>query len=321
MIKICIVGTGGIGTVHYNNYLHIEGCEVVALVDKSDTADVKAKEWKLPLFSTISEMVGAVDVDVIDICTPTFLHKGHVMLGLKAGKDIIVEKPLALCSVDVSEIFALADSVNKNVYVAHVLQFTKEINELRQLVQSKKYGRVLDAQFERMTACPKWVSGGWLFDKEKSGLLPFDLHIHDLDVIVSLFGEPTNTVVSSSKREDANFEDHYRIFYHYENFNVVAQASWFHANFPFTVKWRVVFENAVLDFSDGNLMLYPYEAEPFKISIEDEIIIPTGINIPPTGWFYNELSHFVDCIRNKIPTPFVTREQLISTVKILENLY
>lgn len=51
-------------------------------------------------------------------------------------------------------------------------------------------GKPLDACFERLSACPGWAKDGWLFDVNKSGLLPYDLHIHDLDVIVSVFGKP-----------------------------------------------------------------------------------------------------------------------------------
>ena len=58
-------------------------------------------------------------------------------------------------------------------------------------MKSEEYGKVLDASFERLSCgTPTGLSAAGLFDKSKSGLLPFDLHIHDLDVIVSLFGKP-----------------------------------------------------------------------------------------------------------------------------------
>ena len=86
--------------------------------------------------------------------------------------------------------FALAEEKGVNLYVAQVLQFTREVEVLRKLVREGTYGRPLDAVFQRLSARPEWAQGGWLFDKSKSGLVPFDLHIHDLDVIVSLFGVP-----------------------------------------------------------------------------------------------------------------------------------
>ncbi len=112
------------------------------------------------------------------------------MESLSLGKTTIVEKPCALTRADAGAMFALAEEKGVNLYVAQVLQFTREVEVLRKLVREGTYGRPLDAVFQRLSARPEWAQGGWLFDKSKSGLVPFDLHIHDLDVIVSLFGVP-----------------------------------------------------------------------------------------------------------------------------------
>lgn len=76
------------------------------------------------------------------------------------------------------------------LYVAQVLQFTREVEQLHRIVDERLYGEPLDACFERLSQRPAWSKGNWLFDREKSGLLPFDLHVHDLDVMVSVFGKP-----------------------------------------------------------------------------------------------------------------------------------
>ena len=48
--------------------------------------------------------------------------------------------------------------------------------------------------------------------------------------------------------------------------------------------------------------------------------IYTGINVPPCGWYYNELKHFAQCIREGVPTPYVSREQLLTVMEILEEV-
>jgi len=72
MIKVALVGTGGMGTVHYHNYAHIDGCEVTALVDVTEKSREKAAEWGLPLYPDIAAMAADQQVDVVDVCTPTF---------------------------------------------------------------------------------------------------------------------------------------------------------------------------------------------------------------------------------------------------------
>ena len=76
-LKIGIVGGGGMGRVHYATWKAIDGAEVVALCDNAPHAPETAKEWNVPLYSSITDTVNG-GVDVVDICTPTFLHHDMV---------------------------------------------------------------------------------------------------------------------------------------------------------------------------------------------------------------------------------------------------
>jgi predicted dehydrogenase len=320
MIRIAIVGTGGMGTVHYSNYAHIDGCQVAALVGFTEQSKECSAKWGIPLFETITDMAKSVDVDVVDVCSPTFLHKGHVMEALNLGKHVITEKPVALHKKDAVEMFDLAESKGRFLFVAQVLQFTKEIEILRELIKSGVYGKPLDGFFERLSARPRWIQNGWLFDKEKSGLLPFDLHIHDLDAIVSLFGKPESFSFTSCGNTDKEYREHYRFLYHFEGMNVAAEAAWYNADFPFTARWRVYFENAVVVNDGAHVTAYQFDQSPRVFDTEDEIKIPTGINLPPTGMFYRELSHFMQCIKENRPSEWVSREQVLTVVGLLEEI-
>lgn len=320
MIKIALVGTGGMGTVHYNNYQHIDGCKVTALVGVNDQSRECAVQWGLPLYPDIAGMVKEQQVDVVDICSPTFLHKEHVLEALRLGAHAITEKPVALHLQDAREMFDLAEKQGKLLFVAQALQFTKEVAVLRSLVSSGEYGKPLDGYFERLSACPRWVQNGWLFDKEKSGLLPFDLHIHDLDVIVSLFGKPEHFSFTSCGNADKSYKEHYRFTYNYANMNVGAEAAWFNADFPFTARWRVYFENAVVVNDGSHITAYPLEKSPRVFDTEEDLLIPTGINLPPTGMFHRELSHFMQCVREGKPSEVVSREQVLAVIELLEKM-
>ena len=319
MQKIAIVGIGGMGTVHYNNYAQIEKAEVRAVVGPSESDRKKAEKWGVKIYPELESLLQEEEIDLIDICTPTFLHVEHALQVLSAGKNVIIEKPIALHREDAERIFALASETNSLVFVGQVLHFTKEVEILKEAVQSGKYGKVLDAYFTRLTAAPNWVQGGWMFDKEKSGLLPFDLHIHDLDLIVSLFGRPESYSYKASGRDQSQFKEHYRFNYNYGDLNIGAEAAWYNANYPFTACWRVYFEKGLL-VNEGELIFYPAEGEPLEFETEMEPKIETGINLPPTAMFYNELSHFINCAENGVPSDKITKEQLITTVGILEEI-
>ena len=319
MINIGIVGAGGMGTVHHSNYRHLDGCAVVGVVDPSPAGRERAAQWGVPCYESITDLVDPGGVDVVDICTPTFLHRDNVMESLSLGKTTIVEKPCALTRADAEAMFALAEEKGVNLYVAQVLQFTREVEVLRKLVQEGTYGRPLDAVFQRLSARPEWAQGGWLFDKSKSGLVPFDLHIHDLDVIVSLFGVPDRAECRPCGGPAMDSPELYRWEYRCGGVNVMAEAGWLNASIPFTAVWRVYFENAMVIYDGNTVTAYPHGSEPVVFDTEEAVKIPTGINVPPTGWYYAELGHFLSCIRAGKPSPLVPRERILAVLGLLET--
>ena len=320
IVKIAIVGVGGMGTVHYSNYKHIENCKVVASVGTTEADRQRADEWGIPIFESIDEMLSNEEIDVIDVCTPTFLHKEHVLCGIRGGKNVICEKPIALSVDDAREMLHEAEEKGVHIYIGQVLRFFKEYQVLEELVKSGEYGKVLDAHFVRLSACPRWNQGGWMFDKEKSGQLPFDLHIHDLDYIVSLFGKPDSFEFTGCGNQNKAYKEHYRFLYKFGDINVCAEAAWYNADYPWTAGYRVYFENAVVESRDGKVTAYQFDREPKLFDTEEKIKIPTGINVPPTGVYLEELSHFIDCIEKGEDSDRITKEQIINVMEILTEI-
>lgn len=319
MVTVGLAGLGGIGQVHFSNYQHIKDCSVTAICDPSPQGQKAAAEKGIPCFTTMTEMLAQAKPDVVDVCAPSYLHYGLVMEALRNGKPVICEKPLALKSAEVREMYALAEQQGVQLLVGHVLQFFPASKILHEIVKDRRYGKPLDAVFLRLSACPRWAVGGWLLDKDKSGLLPFDLHIHDLDLMISLFGKPESYEIASGGREDAAYDEYYRIQYRYPRLNVCCEAAWYNADIPFTATWRVYFEKAALICEGEKLTAYSFDGPPEQFDIEEKIKIPTGINIPPTGVFYEELSFFLDRIRSGEKEQY-RRDEIISLIEILEDI-
>ena len=264
-------------------------------------------------------MLAEAKPDVVDICTPSFLHHDAAMEALQSGRHVICEKPLALTSADAREMYETAEQKGVQLLVGHVLQFYPASKILHSIVKDGRYGKALDANFTRLSACPRWAAEGWLLDKNKSGLLPFDLHIHDLDLMISLFGKPESRQAVSGGREGIGYEEYYRVLYRYPKLNVCCEAAWYNADFPFTASWRVYFEKAVLVCDGGKLTAYSFDGPPKEFDIEEKIKIPTGINLPPTGVFYEELTFFLNRIRSGEKEQF-RRDEIIALIEILEEL-
>ena len=95
-MRIALVGAGGMGTCHYMNYQHIEHAQVVALVGRGENDRAHAEAWGLPLYDSVTEANRLEQIDLFDVCVPTYLHKAIVLEALACKKPVICEKPIAL---------------------------------------------------------------------------------------------------------------------------------------------------------------------------------------------------------------------------------
>lgn len=319
-MNILLVGLGGMGLVHICNINHLKDHRVVAAVGVSESDKKRAEDYGIPFFASIDDaFASGIKIDVVDITTPTFMHKKNVLNALDYGVDVICEKPIALSKADAEEMYAKAHDKGVSLIIAQVLRFTKEYKALKALIDSKRYGDVLEARFTRLSAEPKWAKDGWLFDKSKSGLIPFDLHIHDLDMIVSLFGKPKSTRAIQSSVKGESFPCYYHFDYGYDNFNVHAEAGWLKASIPFTATWYVIFEHGVAINDGEKIVVYPEDSDKIDVDTHYDIVVSTGINVPPTGWYYEELKSILSSLDNKTESS-VKEEEVISVLDILEKL-
>lgn len=319
-LKIGLVGLGGMGTVHLSNYAHLSDCSVAAICDPSPLAKETGAELGIPVYDRIEDMLAGGGLDVADVCTPTFLHRDQVMTALEAGLHVICEKPLTLALADAEAMYTLAEEKGVLLLVGQVLQYSPATKVLRELVQSGRYGKVLDAQFLRLSPCPRWVKNGWLFDKSKSGHLPYDLHIHDLDLMISLFGNPDEFSFTSNGRRGLTYKEHYRFSYRFGDATVSAEAAWYNADIPFTATWRVYFEEAVVLCDGEHVTAYQFDHAPAVFDTEEKLKIPTGINLPPTGIFHEELGEFLNLVRTAKGGPSPRKEEILTLIEILEQI-
>lgn len=320
MVKVVVIGAGGMAKVHLSNYEYIDNAEVIALVGSTDSDRAVAESKNLKFYDNLMNLLEIEDFDIVDITTPTFTHYEIAKIALENNKSVICEKPFTLKVEDAKYLFDLASLKGCFIYVGQVVRFAKESKILKEIVEDQRFGKVLDGEFNRLSSFPFWNKNGWFKDRNKSGLVPFDLHIHDLDLIIDVFGKPRNYEVYGSGRKEIEYSEFYRFTYDFGDFKITSQASWYNSSMPFSNNWRVVFENAVLIFDGSTLVAYPPDKEKIVYDIKDEVIVPTSINLPPTGWFYNELSDFVNSYENKRNSLIVKNDQIISVLEILNTI-
>lgn len=321
MLNIAIVGAGGMGRTHIENIRQMPDTRICGICDPAPEAAALAADLSAKHFVSIDALLADAEADALIICTPTFLHVEQVRLALAAGKHCISEKPLCLSSAEGRELFALAERSGVQLYVGQVLRFFEEYELAADIMQSGQYGKLIDAYLYRLTARPDWQKGNWLFDKAKSGLIPFDLHIHDLDFMVSVLGKPKDCVVQRGSAGKHMHADYYRILYRFGDVTVCSEATWYEAPIPFTQGYRLYLERAIVLYDGATCTVYEPGKAPRRLTgAEKENQSATCINVMPTNAYYREMEHFLDCIRRNAPSHRITGEQIISVLEVLEAL-
>ena len=293
MLKIGMVGMGGISRSHRTAWGQIPEAKVVAVCDiRPEKAEDAAQATGGRAYLYFDEMLEKEEMDILDICLPTYLHADFAVKALSRGIHVLSEKPVSLKREDVQRIYAAAKKNDRRFMVAQVLRFWREYEVVRDAVKTEKYGRLLSGQMSRLGNTPGWSWDNWMRDPARSGLVPFDLHIHDLDFLVYTFGKPESVVVHRAKTE---VQDYFNVVYEYPGFFISTEAAWFEGDYPFQASFRFQFERALLEYKGGKLTTYLTNGEKHTLEPEDDANV-NGINLPATNGYFNEIRYFTDCV-------------------------
>lgn len=295
MLKVGLIGCGFMGAMHANCYKNIEGVELVAFADiRKEKAEELAKDTNAVIYGDGKDLIANADVDIIDICLPTYLHAEYAMLAMEKVKYIFVEKPVALTVEEGKAMLEKSKETGAQVQVGQVIRFWDEYVELKKIVESGVYGKVINANFRRLSPRPDWGWENWLLDYKLSGGAGQDLHIHDVDYVLSVFGQPKNFY--SVKNVNGEKNSYVNTIMQYNDFVVGVEGTWdLPGSYPFTATFRVVFENAVVENAGGKFMLYTNDgASEIKIEKKELVGGVEGGNISDLGGYYNELVYFCD---------------------------
>lgn len=221
MLKIALVGVGGISGAHIPAWEERRDAELVALCDIR--AEQMEKYKNKHCYTDFDEMLKNEEIDILDICLPTYLHAEFAIKAMNMGINVICEKPVSLNAADVARVYSTAKSNNVKFMVAQVLRFWPEYSIIKEIYDTGKYGRLLSGHMGRLGVRPKWSWDGWMMDENRSGLVPFDLHIHDLDFIVYAFGKPKEFKDYRARSEN---QDYINSIYEYDGFFITTEAAW-----------------------------------------------------------------------------------------------
>lgn len=216
-IKFVVVGAGRIGRRHASMVLLHENAELIALVDvDSNLKNELEEEFKVPFYQSIEEFFASnVEVDVVNICTPNYLHASQSLIALKHKCHVVVEKPMALSKIDAEKVIYESLQVNKRVFCVMQNRYSPPSQWLKQIVSENRLGDIYMVNINCFwNRDHDYYKGGdpgyWKGKLEHDGGTLFTQFSHFLDTMFWLFGDVTNIKASFydfNHQETTEFED------------------------------------------------------------------------------------------------------------------
>ena len=318
--RIAVIGLGSVAQlVHLPNLSKIKSAEIsaVAEINKSRLHSVADKFNISKRYSDYTELLKNNDADAVIIAAPTHLHKQIAIDCLNAGKDVLVEKPLARNSIEGEEIIECAKRNNKKLMVGMNLRYRPDSMLIRTLIDAGEIG------------VPYYIKCGWIrkqssterwFSKreEAGGGVILDLGINLMDLALWLADYPKAISVSTKNfhHKSKNLEDTSVSFIRCENSLLInLEASWTLAegkdNFYTTIYG-----------TKGSIGANPFKL--IKVLEEEQIDLGSTILDSPAEAFkksyLNELKSFIGAIRGLNPI-FSSGEEALHLSTIAEAMY
>ena len=201
-VKVGIVGCGGIALAqHIPSLISMDNVEVVAVCDilPERAEKVGEKSSAKHIFTDYNDLIAFKEVDMIDICTPNYLHAPIAIKAMEAGKHVFCEKPDAISLEEAIQMKEVSERTGKHLMVVRNNRFGTHSQFIKKYITEGKCGDIYAGRcgWIRRRGIPG--KGGWFTTAKLSGGGPLiDLGVHMIDLAMWFMGNPVPVTVSGS---------------------------------------------------------------------------------------------------------------------------
>jgi predicted dehydrogenase len=319
-LRIGVVGAGYWGSKHVRTLSSLAEIEGVVAIDPS-AERVSALRHTYPALTTVPTLGDALDdLDAVVIATPPSTHAPLALQALRAGKHVMIEKPLATSVEDASLVVRTAEDAGLTVMVGHTFEYHSAVWALREIVASEAFGDLFYLDTARLNM--------GLYQHDVNVL--WDLAPHDVSILNYVLGSPPSSVECwGSRHAHRRWEDiaHLRLYYEEPQVEATVHVSWLHP--CKTRRVTAVGSEQMVVFDD----LAPEE----RIRIHHKSVRQADLDVqdlsqPPMSYRYGDVvapylvlneplavedQHFVDCIQGRCE-PATGGENGLAVVNVLE---
>jgi len=306
--RIAVLGCGYWGSNHVRTLKGLGALYAVSDLNAARAEGFASEQDCLAIAP--DELYGRADVDAVIMALPPQFHAEQSVLAVEAGKDVLVEKPIALTVADAERAVAAAKAAGRVFMTGHVLRFHPAFEKLKQLIDNGELGEVKYIHSHRL--------GLGKFHTENDAL--WDLAPHDLSMILAITGEAPVEV----RGEGAALLDHLSDFAHlHMRFPSGLRSHLFASRLnPYRERrLTVVGTKAMAVFDDvepweRKLAVYRHavwqDSGQWAFTTNEPTYVPVEEGMPLT----REIEHFLHCIQTR-EAPRTSGEEAITVLRIL----
>jgi predicted dehydrogenase len=183
---IGIIGQGRMGREHARAWTELE--QDIRYVCASGAERPRQYAASARFVTDLEAVLTDPLVDIVSVCTPTPTHPDIAIRALRAGKNVLLEKPIALTVEEALAVAGAAESSGGVLMVAHVVRFFAGYRTLKREADAGRFGRILSVRARRISAPGEQAP--WMRDESQSGGILVDFGIHDFDQVNLYLGTP-----------------------------------------------------------------------------------------------------------------------------------
>ncbi len=218
-LKIGMVGAGFIADWHRNAFNTLPDVEFAGMCRNDSGAndpqaaanqaalEKKCREWNIPAYPSFEAMANDPSLDALIIGSINPFHHAQILAGLKAGKHLLVEKPVVTEIAEVDEIKKLSEAAGKVVFPGHNFVYRGAVQKAKQILASGALGRLVSSSFVSSHTISEAHATGWRAKKalSKGGALMDSGH-HLVYQMLYLLGMPVALQAFCSRQVLVNME-------------------------------------------------------------------------------------------------------------------
>lgn len=315
LIRVGVIGCGFIGKYHARTYSELPGVKLLATADVlEERARKVAKEFGAERWYTdYNELLARSDIDAVSIAVPDHLHRNPTVAAAKAGKAVLLEKPIATTLRDADAIINAVKRAGVPFLVGHIVRFDYNYVKAKEYVDKGSLGDPVSiwARRNNSITSPRRLRA-WL--KETSPLL--FLGVHDIDIMRWIIGKNITRVYAEAESrvlKPHGVEDAVWSLFRFKGGTLGALENiWvLPSNMPFDFKLELVGTRGSLWISQPNDgFVFWGEGGPETLSYYQPVI-----RGKVRGYLREEIAHFINCVRGK-EEPLVSAEDARAAVEV-----